>query len=171
VQYVRQLGRECFFLTQKRKTSDSKEGWIPSSLYNQMAKSMPIPAVEAIIVRNGSLLFLKRNNIPVKGQWWFPGGRIRKGESLEEALFREVKEETGLNVIAYELVNVYSRVFPDRHDITIVYSCKCDGDTITLNGEHSEYKFFKDVPKDLHPCLLQAIHDSNWKRMRGSREN
>lgn len=148
-------------LMQKRKTSGSKEGWVPSSLYDQMVKFTPIPSVEAIIVSNGSLLFLKRNNNPVKGQWWFPGGRIRKGESLEEALFREVKEETGLNVIEYKLVNVYSRVFPDRHDITIVYLCKCDVDAVTLNDEHSEYRFFKKIPKNVHSCLLQAIRDSN----------
>jgi len=54
---------------------------------------MPIVSVEALIVMDETLLFLRRNNQPAKGEWWFPGGRIRKGESLEEALRREVKEE------------------------------------------------------------------------------
>ena len=52
---------------------------------------------------------MKRNNPPVKDHWWFPGGRIRKGETLQEALVREVKEETGLQVTESELVNVYSK--------------------------------------------------------------
>jgi len=146
----------------KNRFSKFEDGLIPSSLYDQIVKSMPIPSVEAIIVKNGLLLLLRRKNNPVKGQWWFPGGRIRKGESLEEALCREVKEETGLDVTACKLVNVYSRLFPERHDITIVFLCKCSGDKVTLNEEHTEHKFFKDIPRDIHPYILQAIQDSNW---------
>jgi colanic acid biosynthesis protein WcaH len=146
----------------KNRFSKFKDGLIPSSLYDQIVKSMPIPSVEAIIVKNGLLLLLRRKNNPAKGQWWFPGGRIRKGESFEEALCREVKEETGLDVTACKLVNVYSRLFPERHDITVVFLCKCGGDKVTLNDEHTEYKFFKNIPRDVYPYILQAIQDSNW---------
>lgn len=124
---------------------------------------MPISSVEAIIVKGDSILFLKRKNSPAKGQWWFPGGRIRKGESLEEALFREVKEETGLDIASYELVNIYSRVFPERHDITIVFLCKCNGSKVVLNNEHSEYKFLNHIPTEIHPYLLEVIRDSSWR--------
>ena len=136
---------------------------IPSNLYTQIIEFLPISSVEAIISQNRSLLFLRRNNYPVKGEWWFPGGRIRKGESLEEALYREVKEETGLEVIKSELVNVYSRIFDERHDITIAYLCKCKEDKIVLNNEHSEYKFFKSLPKTIHPYLIQVIQDLRTK--------
>lgn len=139
---------------------------IPSPLYVQIVKSMPIPSVEAIVVKNDSVLFLRRKNDPAKGQWWFPGGRIRKGETLEDALSREVKEETGLEVTKCKLVNVYSRVFPERHDITIVFLCTCNGDNVMLNDEHTEYKFFKNIPKSIHPYLLRAIQDSRSKRQR-----
>jgi len=144
--------------------SKVEDGVIPEQLYDKIVKSMPIPSVEAMIVRNDSLLFLRRKNSPAEGQWWFPGGRIRKGESLEEALSREVKQETGLEVKNHRLVNVYSRVFPKRHDITIVFLCKCNGEKIVLNDEHSEYKFFREIPNDLHPFLLRAIQDSDWKK-------
>jgi ADP-ribose pyrophosphatase YjhB (NUDIX family) len=49
-----------------------------------------IVSVEAVIVMDKSLLLLKRTNQPALGQWWFLGGRIKKGESLEEALSREI---------------------------------------------------------------------------------
>ena len=78
-----------------------KESFIPDFLYRKIVKYMPIPSVEAIIVKDGKLLFLRRKNSPAKGQWWFPGGRIRKGETIEEALFREVKDETELTVTIY----------------------------------------------------------------------
>ena len=134
-------------------------GFIPDTLYNQIMKYLPIVSVEAVIVKNNALLLLKRNNEPAKGEWWFPGGRIKKGESLGEALKREVREETGLEISEYKLINVYSRVFPERHDITIVYLCKCKESKITLNNEHSEYALFKDTLAGLHPNLVEVIKD------------
>ena len=143
-----------------------EDGFIPDPLYDKIVKCMPIPSVEAIIVKDGKLLFLRRKNSPARRQWWFPGGRIRRGESVEEALLREVKEETGLTVTKYRLVNVYSRIFPERHDITIVYLCECDQEEVMLNSEHSEFKFFKELPEDIHPYLLKAIQDSGWKPLK-----
>jgi len=127
-------------------------------------EQMPIPSVEALIVMNGALLFLRRKNDPAAGQWWFAGGRIRKGESLEETLQREVKEETGLKIESYRFIKAYSRFFPERHDITIAYLCMCRDGKIELNGEHSEYRLFKKLPRDLHPYLIETITDSHWKK-------
>jgi colanic acid biosynthesis protein WcaH len=133
--------------------------FIPQTLYDQIVMCLPIVSVEAVIVKDHALLFLKRNNESVKGEWWFPGGRIHKGEFLEQILCREIKEETGLEIIDHKLVNVYSRVFPKRHDITIVYLCKCKEGKIELNNEHSKFAFFKALPEDLHPCLFEVIQD------------
>jgi ADP-ribose pyrophosphatase YjhB (NUDIX family) len=135
---------------------------IPQELYDQITQLMPIASVEAMIVKNEGLLLLKRNNQPAKEEWWFPGGRIRRGESLEQTLRREIKEETGLELRSYKLINVYSRLFPERHDITIVYLCKCKSGIVKLNGEHSEYCFFKTAPAGLHPYMLEAIRDSQF---------
>jgi colanic acid biosynthesis protein WcaH len=74
------------------KDLKAEDGFIPDSLYDKIVKCMPIPSVEAIIVKDNKLLFLRRKNSPARGQWWFPGEKIRKGESIEEALPREVKE-------------------------------------------------------------------------------
>jgi colanic acid biosynthesis protein WcaH len=148
-----------------QNVSKNQNGKIPSSLYNLIINVLPIASVEAVIFKDNSLLFLLRNHSPVKGQWWFPGGRIWKGETLEQALAREVKEETGLEVVESELVNVYSRIFDERHDITIVYYCKCKPDKIKLDGEHSEYKYFKEPPKNAHPHLIEVIHDLEKKNL------
>jgi ADP-ribose pyrophosphatase YjhB (NUDIX family) len=128
--------------------------FIPQTLYDQIVRSLPIVSVEAVIVKDHALLFLKRNNEPVKGEWWFPGGRIHKGESLEQTLLREIKQETGLEII------------PERHDITIVYLCKCKEGKIELNNEHSAYAFFKTLPEDLHPCLIEVIQDCKLNTFR-----
>ena len=139
-------------------------GFLPDALYEEVVKWLPIVSVEALIVIDDALLFLKRNNDPVKGKWWFPGGRIRRGEALKEALQREIKEETGLSLIEHKLIGVYSRVFAQRHDITIAYLCKCKPGRVALNNEHSEYRLFKKVPAGLDAYLLETIRDSNWKK-------
>jgi len=151
--------------TEKPLPDDSKAetGKISSSLYELILDVLPIASVEAIISKGNSLLFLRRQNNPAKGEWWFPGGRIRKGETLGEALYREVKEETGLQVIKSKLINVYSRIFDERHDITIAYLCKCKGNKIILNNEHTEYTYFKSLPKHIHPYLIQVIQDLRTK--------
>jgi len=136
---------------------------IPSRLYKQILASTPIPSVEAMILKNNSLLFLKRKNNPAKGEWWFPGGRIRKGETFKETLLRKVKEETSLNVEIIKFVGVYNRIFPERHDIAIVFLCRCFDDKVVLSAEHSEHKFFKEIPNNIHPYLIKTIHDSDWK--------
>jgi ADP-ribose pyrophosphatase YjhB (NUDIX family) len=143
-----------------------KSDFIPTFLYDQIVKLLPIVSVDAVIVINKSLLLLKRKNQPAKGLWWFAGGRIHRGESLEQTLYREVKEETGLEIEDYKLINVYSRVFPERHDITIAYLCSCKEGKVTLNDEHSEYELFREIPDGLHPYLLKTILDSQWEKDR-----
>jgi ADP-ribose pyrophosphatase YjhB (NUDIX family) len=144
-------------------SKNDKGSHIPSNLYNKITKNMPIVSVEAIIVMDSALLFMKRNNQPAEGQWWFPGGRMYKGESFEQTLFREVKEETSLQISSYKFINIYSRVFPERHDVTIAYLCTCEG-KISINNEHSEYKLFKEPPINLHPYLLNLIKDAHCEK-------
>ena len=143
--------------------------YIPEGLFAEMVKRLPIASVDAVIVVDGALLLLKRNNSPAKGEWWLPGGRIRRGESLEETVRREVKEETGLEVSSQRLIGVYSRVFPERHDITVAFLCECKKGKVALNDEHCEYAFFEVTPKGLHPYLLETLRDSKWKKARSVR--
>ena len=143
-----------------------KNDFIPTGLYNKIVKLIPIVSVEAVIVIGGSLLFLKRKNQPAIGQWWFPGGRMHKGESFEETLYREINEETGLQISSYKFINIYSRTFQERHDITIAFLCECKG-KITLNNEHSEYKLFQEIPEGLHPYLHTLVKDSRCEKYLG----
>ena len=147
------------------KTESNKNDFIPSDVYDEIIKLLPIVSVEALIVMGNALLFLRRKSEPAKGEWWFPGGRVRKGESLEQALRREVAEETGLKLRSYKLINVYSRIFPERHDITIAYLCKCKEGKVTLNDEHFECCLFAENPAGLHPFLIETVRDSKWKQI------
>ncbi|MBI4234655.1 MAG: NUDIX hydrolase [Chloroflexi bacterium] len=62
----------------------------------------------AIIVRDGRVLLVQRNNNPGMGLWALPGGYVNRGEAIEEAVCRETLEETGLAVKVQGLVGLYS---------------------------------------------------------------
>ena len=57
-----------------------------------------IVAVSAVIVQDGDVLLIQRGHEPALGMWSLPGGSCESGETLEQALIREVKEETNLDV-------------------------------------------------------------------------
>jgi 8-oxo-dGTP diphosphatase len=74
----------------------------------------PIVGVGAVIIDRGKLLLEKRGNEPAKGKWSIPGGVVELGESLEDAVIRETKEETCLDVEAPRLIDVVYQVDLDE---------------------------------------------------------
>src|SRR5664279_973428 len=68
-----------------------------------------VAAVGAIAVRDGALLLIRRRRSPSRGSWSLPGGRVEPGETAEDALRREVAEETGLVVEIGALVGEVTR--------------------------------------------------------------
>ncbi len=98
---------------------------------------------------NNELLFLKRKeqlSIPgdSKDSWDIPGGRIGPEESLDDALVREVKEETGalLNGVPM-LINAQDIFVPkkDLHVVRLTYRLRAEIKNITLSDEHTDYKW------------------------------
>jgi 8-oxo-dGTP diphosphatase len=70
-------------------------------------------AVGAVVLRNGSILLVRRGREPAAGAWSLPGGRVRFGEELHEAVVREVAEETGLEVVVDRFLGWVERLGTD----------------------------------------------------------
>lgn len=75
----------------------------------------PVVAVGAIVTRAGKVLLVRRKREPSRGLWSLPGGVVKLGEGLREAVAREVKEECGIEVEVEEVIAVLDRVFTDRN--------------------------------------------------------
>ena len=76
----------------------------------------PLVGVGAVVISEGKILLEKRKNEPGKGKWSIPGGLVDLGESPEQAVIREVVEETCLEVDAPRLIDVVSDVSLDEND-------------------------------------------------------
>ena len=74
----------------------------------------PIVAVGGIIFHEDTVLLVKRNREPAMGQWSLPGGAVELGESLEEALKREIHEEVSIKIGIGGLVRLLERVVHDQ---------------------------------------------------------
>jgi mutator protein MutT len=72
-----------------------------------------------VLVHEGRILLIRRGKEPLKGRWIVPGGTVELGETLGEALVRELQEETGLTVRPLELLTVFDRI--ERHGDHVVY--------------------------------------------------
>jgi 8-oxo-dGTP diphosphatase len=70
----------------------------------------PVVGVGAVILDGDKILLEQRKNEPSKGKWSVPGGLVELGESMEDAVIREVKEETGLDVYEPQLVDLVNYV-------------------------------------------------------------
>ena len=83
----------------------------------------PIPTVDAIIQKSSSILFVKRKKDPYKNHLALPGGFVNQGETIEEAMEREIYEETSLKVHPIDILGVYSdpKRDPRGHMITVVF--------------------------------------------------
>lgn len=92
----------------------------------------PIVAVGGVVCLGDRILLVKRATDPGKGTWSIPGGAVRLGESLKEAVVREVKEETGLDVEAVEHLGIVERIEREQgrvrfHYVIVDYSCRVKG--------------------------------------------
>ena len=82
-----------------------------------------IEVVAAVIVKNGNVLATQRGYGEFKGKWEFPGGKIKEGETLEEALKREIKEELNADITVDKFLTTINYDYPNFHLIMHTFIC------------------------------------------------
>jgi ADP-ribose pyrophosphatase YjhB (NUDIX family) len=93
----------------------------------------PLVGVGALIFQRDRILMAQRGKQPLEGWWSLPGGALEIGESLHDAVCREVLEETGLEIRPVKLFEVFERIIrdpagaPEYHYVLIDYLCRVTG--------------------------------------------
>ena len=125
----------------------------------------PEVCVGAVAVVDGRLLLIRRGHGPAAGEWSVPGGRVEGGETLAEAVVREVAEETGLEAVCDDLGGGVERIGDDHHFVIFdFYVTVLDGPETTpkAGGDAAEAAW---VPVDeighlrLAEGLIEFLHD------------
>lgn len=102
-----------------------------------------IEVVAAVIVRDGMILCVQRPEHTkeyVSLKWEFPGGKVEVGESREEALVREIREELAVDIEVSEFLMTVEHTYPDFHLTMHVFKCALQSGEIVLN-EHVDAKW------------------------------
>ncbi|HLA79506.1 MAG TPA: NUDIX hydrolase [Vicinamibacteria bacterium] len=116
------------------------------------AVTHPSVGVGAVLVHQGGILLVRRGKEPLRGRWTIPGGTVELGETLEDALIREIQEETGLTVRPREPLLVFDRVERDAgrvryHYVIIDYLCDFVAGTLHAGSDALEVALVN--PEDL----------------------
>ncbi len=122
----------------------------------------PELTVSAIIFNSRNEILLCRSH-KWDNKYVIPGGHVEYGEKLEDALRREILEETGLNIFSIKLFGIkecfYSNEFyKDRHFLFMDYTCRTDSEEVTLNDEAEESVWAK--LSELHTYELGGFTES-----------
>jgi mutator protein MutT len=101
----------------------------------------PIVGVGAVIFEDDQVILVRRGTPPSYGAWSLPGGAVEVGETLEQAVMREVAEEVGFDVVVGDVVAVLERVFLDSaekvqyHYVLVDFLCRKIGGSLRASGD------------------------------------
>ncbi|MDP8936960.1 MAG: NUDIX domain-containing protein [Actinomycetota bacterium] len=125
----------------------------------------PELCVGAIAISGERLLLVRRGHGPAAGKWSVPGGRVEAGETLAEAVVRELAEETGIEAVCDKLVGWVERIGPASHYVILDFAVTVlvDPDVVpTAGGDAAEAAW---VPLDqvaylsLAEGLAEFLHE------------
>ena len=114
--------------------------------------------------RRGSILLVERGKHPLKGYWSIPGGLVETGETLDQAVRREVLEETGLRVKPVEMFGIFERVMRDArgraeyHYLLLDYVCTVTGGKLRAGDDVARVEW------------VTRKHLGDYKMTEGTRE-
>ncbi len=136
----------------------------------------PLVGVGAVIVHEGRVLLVQRGREPLKGQWSIPGGLIEIGEMLHEAVVREVREETGLEIEPLELVELLDRIHREDervryHYVIADYLCRVVGGTLKAADDADAVRWVGRAEWNNHSALVLEpitvrVIERAWQRVR-----
>ena len=135
----------------------------------------PEPTVGALIFNKAGRLLLVKSH-KWRGRYVVPGGHIELGERMVDALKREIREETGLEIYGIEFIGIQEFVFgrdfwKKRHYLFLDFSCRAKSSKVTLNSESEEYRWMtirEALSANVEPYTKRAI--INYTTLQRSRK-
>jgi ADP-ribose pyrophosphatase YjhB (NUDIX family) len=127
----------------------------------------PVPGAQALIERDGRVLLGRRHYEPSAGLWDIPGGFLDEHEHPEEALRREVREETGLDIEIGEFLGVWMQEYVHRNVLCLTWLARPAGGEERAGDDLVELRWFApDELPEPHELAFETFVEilSLWRR-------
>jgi ADP-ribose pyrophosphatase YjhB (NUDIX family) len=133
--------------------------------YINILRKLPIVCVDVLILYSNQCLLLKRKKSPAKNEYWFPGGRIKKMETIQQAAIRKAKEETNLDCRFIKILTVEETLFEKKDDMefdihTINICCVVQSESInslSIDTNHSDYIWVNSQNQKYHDAVNRPL--------------
>lgn len=143
-------------------------GHIPDDEWETVVRSVPIVSVDLVVETGDGIVLSKRTNEPAKGEWFVPGGRVRKGERLREAVHRVAQTELGVEVTIERSLGTYEHFYGTadlddvggKHYVPHGFVVSTDATSFALDDQHEAVEVFAEPPADLHEYVAAYLGDA-----------
>jgi colanic acid biosynthesis protein WcaH len=146
---------------------DVHDEHIPEETFATCLQHLPQVCVDLVVEVDDGVVLGRRTNEPAKGEWFWPGGRIYKGESLDNAARRVAREELGFEPDELERLGVSEHFWErsavtgldERHTVPIVYHVTgpVSLDLLSLDDQHDEYRILREPESDHHRYVAEYL--------------
>lgn len=135
--------------------------WIPDEEWATIVRNVPVVSVDLLVETPRGVLLVERANRPARGEWFVPGGRVRKGERLARAVDRVARGELGVEVEIEASLGAYEHLYEDaevegaggKHYLANGFHVRTDATGFDLDDQHGAARLFRTFPADLHPYV------------------
>jgi colanic acid biosynthesis protein WcaH len=142
--------------------------WIPDEEWETIVENVPVVSVDLVVECPEGIVLGTRTNEPAKGEWFVPGGRVRKGERLEAAAHRIADEELGVSGEIQEALGAFEHFYEtsavgcSKHYVAHGYHVRTEATTFTPDGQHSEVAVFEEPPSELHEYVAAYLAEAGF---------
>ena len=139
--------------------------WISDEEWEIIVQNVPIVSVDLIIECPDGIVLGRRSNEPAKGEWFVPGGRVRKNESLKSAVHRIGREELGVDLEIREMIGTFEHFYEtseigcDKHYVAHGFQTWTEQTTFEADTQHGEISPFTQMPQDLHEYVVDYLRE------------
>lgn len=144
---------------------------LPEAEYAACQQYLPEVCVEVFLEHEGSALVARRTNEPARGEWFWPGARLYKGERLADAARRVAREELGLEVELAGRLGVYSHFWStsalpgvdSRHTVNVVFRARpAAALDVSLDDQHDAWRLVSAPEPELHEYVRRYLVDAGY---------
>lgn len=136
------------------------EGWIADDDWQTIVANVPIVSVDLVVLAPDGVVLGRRVNEPARGEWFVPGGRLHKGESLEVAVHRLADEELGVDVEIRDRLGAYEHRYETadvadaggKHYVPVAFVVETAATVFDRDDQHGDLRTFE-------PDELPALHE------------